>query len=152
MFNQFDLESKIDSLALPTFTSSPAKTKVFLFITISDISQESTIQKINSLRESGGVVALVKANTALDNRNFVQIVSNGGLLFETRNFNENPYMRHIERQLCIGNFCFCFCSFKCYEFGSLKFVMSKRLAFFYCSPNNKSFDLSKFKASVNHQI
>ncbi|XP_053380888.1 uncharacterized protein LOC123562048 [Mercenaria mercenaria] len=83
-------------------SQNPQNTKVFLFITKTDIADDGAKSRIASeLRSGGGIVAIINADDNLGNTNFITIASSLEFIFNVENFDELPAYRFIERKLCI---------------------------------------------------
>jgi glutamate formiminotransferase len=99
--NMVELSTQVDNQDLST---NPQKTKLFIFVTKTDILDVDVKNKIVSkLRNTGGIVSVINARTDLDNINFVTIVNSLQFLLNVENFNELPAYRFLERKFCIGN-------------------------------------------------
>ena len=81
-------------------STNPQKSKVFLFILKSDVTDETIKNEIVGIRVAGGIVAVINANDLVDKTNFITLVSKEELIFETSSFDELPAYRYIERKLC----------------------------------------------------
>ena len=104
-----DLKAKIDTnspTALFTIMQSPAKTKLFLVVTKTDIDDADTKAKLATIRNNGGVIVVINAKKDLNNNNLLNVVSSKSLLIESEEFDVDPSLGFLKRKLCISKLSF----------------------------------------------